>query len=360
MVPRNLFETASKYIDFRKYEDLINEKLNNFVGSLKKHFAWIDSKKILEMFWDIVDKNLTPNPHNLNVKIVLVAGRFITLDLLLEDKKINKLEFDIFHQWYKYLCERVIPYVHKIPDNFFGSLLSGIPLINVDPIVSLFKKANKSFSQTPNLKELLLDKKVDAIKKIMKFENHYMKLYPVVLNKCELFGLELGKHEGGKKYQADLRRIFHLSQRNAEGKIIREGGKFKPPMLLDYILNSLVHIRNAISHPDRGGIRLINKDTVKIIDCKPSGEITYEKEYNFPGLWQVIYILTLLELGLENMALFIDVFKHAMFIERKHNIWFMCDCNHFAKYFILPSTQLLICKKCGKPHSTNKLLVSTI
>ena len=72
--------------------------------------------------------------------------------------------------------------------------------------------------------------------------------------------------------------------------------------MFNFLLNSLVHIRNAIGHPDRGGIRLTNKDIVKIIDCKPSGEITYEKEYNFPGLWQVKYILTLLELGFENMA----------------------------------------------------------
>ena len=360
MVPRNNIEVARKYIDFRRHEDVICERVNNFVGALRAHFSWINPKTILNLFWDIVDKNLNPNPHDLNVKIVFLAGRFISLDLLFEEKKINQREFNIFHQWYKYLCERIIPHVHKIPDNFFGSLLSNIPIINIEPIISLFKKAERLFSQSPNLKELLLNKEIDVIEKAMKFENHFTKLYPAFLNKCELFGLELGKCEGGKKYQNDLRKIFHLSQRTANGIVIQKGGKFKPPELIDYILDSLIHIRNAIGHPDRVGIIIISKDMVKIIDSKSTGEVTYEKKYNMAGLWQVIYILTLFELGFETMALFIDIFKHAMLIERKCNLLFICDCKHIEKYFIRSSTKFLICKKCGKLHWTNKLFVSKL
>lgn len=298
--------------------------------------------------------------HNISVKIVLLAGRFITLDLLMEEKKISRLEFEIFHHWYKYLCERVIPHVPNIPDNFFGSLLSGIPVINLAPLSSLYEKAIRLFSQTPNLKDFLINKKSNHIEKVMKFEDHFTKLYPVLLNRCELYGMELGKHEGGKKYQNNLRSIFHLSHRNAKGIIIQIGGKFKSPELIDNILNSIIHIRNALSHQDRGGIQYISEDIVKITDRNSKGKITYEREYNFAGLWQGIYVLTLLELGLEAMALFIDVFKHSMFIERKHNIWFNCDCNHIDKYFIYPSTQFLICRKCGKLHFTKYLIASPL
>lgn len=360
MVPRNPFETARNFINFRKYEDVISIRINNFVGALKTHFNWLNSQKILNIFWDIVDKKINPDPHNLNVKIVYLAGKFMMFDFLLEEKKISQLDFDIFHQWYKYLCERIIPHVHKIDDNFFGSLISNIPIINVEPMCSLFEKAIKMFNQTRNLKDYLINEEVDPIDKVMKFEQHYMKLYQAFLNRCELFGLEMGKNEGGKNYQDNLRKIFHLNQRNAKGGIIQKGGKFKPPELIDFILDQLVHIRNAIGHENRGGIRIVGDNMVRIIDSNHIGVITYEKEYNFPGLWQVIYILTTFEIGFEMVALFIDIFKHAMFIESKYNVPFICDCNYIDKYFIQPSTKLIICKKCGKLHFTDKLQVAII
>ena len=355
MVPRNPFKNSRNRINFKKHNSIINEKVNNFVGNLKTHFNWINPKEILKLFWNLLDENFKPDPYNLSVKIAFLAGRFVITDLLLEEKKINKQEFEIFHQWYKYLCERIIPCVHRIPDYFFGSLVSGIPILNINPIIALFEKAIKLFSQTPNLKDFLLDEKIDPIEKIMKFEQHYTKLYSAFLNKCELFGFELGKFEGGKNYRNDLRRIFHLSVRNEKGIIIHPGGKNKPSELIDLILDSLIHIRNAISHPDKGGIRLVRKDFVKIVDCKDTGEITYEKEYNFAGLWQVIYVLTLFEIGFNTMALFIDIFKHAMFLEFRYSVLFICDCNYFDKYLILPKTKFVICKSCKKPHLTNKL-----
>lgn len=355
MVPRNPFKNSKGHIIIKKNDCKITDKVKNFAGMFKSHFNWINPNEIVKLFWNLLDEKFRPDPHDLNVKIAFLAGKFVIIDILLEEKKINKKEFEIFHLWYKYLCKRIIPCVHKIPGKFFGSLVSGVPIININPIIALFDKANKLFSQTPNLKDFLLDNKIDPIEKIIKFEEHYTKLYPAFLNKCELFGSELGKYEGGKNYRNDLRRIFHLSVRNEKGIISKTGGKHKPPELIDLILDSLVHIRNSINHPDKGGIRLARKDFVKIIDCKETGEITYEKEYNFAGLWQVIYILSLFEIGFQTMALFIDVFKHGLSIESRYNVLFVCDCDYIEKYFILPTTEFIVCKRCKKPHLTYNL-----
>lgn len=51
MVARNYFEIARENINFRKYEDLITEKLIDFVGSLKTHFNWLNPTKIIDLFW---------------------------------------------------------------------------------------------------------------------------------------------------------------------------------------------------------------------------------------------------------------------------------------------------------------------
>lgn len=355
MVPRNPFKNSKGHIIIKKNDHKITDRVKNFAGMFKSHFNWINPNGIVKLFWNLLDEKFIPDPHDLNVKIAFLAGKFVIIDILLEEKKINKKEFEIFHLWYKYLCKRIIPCVRKIPDKFFGSLVSGVPIININPIIALYDKAIKLFSQNPNLKDFLLDNKIDPIEKIIKFEEHYIKLYPAFLHKCELFGSELGKYEGGKNYRNDLRRIFHLSVRNEKGIISKTGGKHKPPELIDLILNSLIHIRNAINHPDRGGIQLFSKDAVRIIDCKDSGEITYNKEYNFAGLWQVLYILTLFEIGFTTMALFIDVFKHANFIESKYKVLFLCDCYYFDNYFILSGTKFVICKRCKKPHFINDL-----
>ncbi len=36
---------------------------------------------------------------------------------------------------------------------------------------------------------------------------------------------------------------------------------------------------------------------------------------------------------------------------------FICDCKHIDKHFVHPPINFIICKKCGKLHSTNNLRV---
>ena len=147
----------------------------------------------------------------------------------------------------------------------------------------------------------LFNEKIHPWARVLEFENHYRFEYALFLIRCASFGKEMSRFEK-TEYQLKLTSIFQLYNNTEITPSSRE--------LINH-LNRLQIIRNAISHPERAGIRYLEKKhKIKIMNYSPQKKkYTNEEEISFRELWNIGYILTLFDRTFIDVALALSLIK---------------------------------------------------
>jgi len=300
------FKPFKDNVDLEKYQKIINEGLKKTIEFLErciKNYDFTESKKT---FFEILEGKEYYNKNNPNHKIAYLASRFISFDILLSVGKIDPYIKKLHYEWFNYLFNRIYRDINYFSNKILEELYSDYPVgdseifqtVSQRVLFNIYKLKKKGYV---DLIDLLKDPKIHPWEKILEFENIYRFDYAVFLIRSGYLGEELAKFEGNKDYSKDLDKIFQLKNNNER----------TPPQIVVKEIERLKHVRNAISHPERAGIRYkrdINK--VKIMAYDPKKKIySYQEEIRMIDLWDISYILTLLDRDFVSAALAISIIK---------------------------------------------------
>ncbi len=340
MSTRNYVEFYRNKVDYHKYRNEINKFINQIVHDFTSMYKGITNYRIRDVFWELVDDKLKYDQGNWYHVFANFMGRLVIYEILFTEKKIKKAHKDIHTQWGGYLVKLLIPHEPQIPNKFYIELIQNMPVPDYETVQQLYEEGKILFNNE-NLKEILLDSAINPHQKILKFKVHFNNLFEVLLAKCTFLDQELSKY-GETAHKNSFYEIFQLNNFN----------KRTPPELIRRVLILLTHIRNASSHGSKAGIVCINKNRIRIKDFNNKGELTFEKFFTFDSLYDCYYILLLLIMEFELVAIMISLHRVMRELNTKYNKRFICSqCGYENIVFIHPERTNVVCDKCKSRFS---------
>ncbi|MHA1251863.1 MAG: hypothetical protein ACTSRP_17875 [Candidatus Helarchaeota archaeon] len=343
----NPFKVAKQNINFMEYKDEFESFLENYIRLFKDSYPWININEIKTYFWKLVEEADKEHPNNWKVNLCYFLGKILTLTILLYQGRITQQLYDLNLKWFNYLVNRFKPFISNISSDFLGKIYYGTPVMELPQAKSLLKKMVKIFG-TSNLIEIFQNSDIDVIDKILAFEENFRIYYSYFLTRCKHIGDELNRLENGDKLRNwgnDLYKIFFLNNDNDK----------TPPNIVRETLIKLIHIRNAISHNEGGGISHIDEDIVVIIDKNRNGEITFKRTLKVEDLWKFYYELINLDRVLDLFALFIQVCIQLENEKENYVFIFSCSCGNIAQIYIPYNISEFACEKCFKIYKISEL-----
>lgn len=303
----NPFDFLNKFLDPVKYK----KDINKFIKKLTKELGILIKKSLGEnltkyYFWDLLEHTKNYNPFNGYHLIASLTARLLLYKILYKADYCNEKTYQLSQKWFKYLKKRILPYESDIPIIFFAKISANYPVKNENSIISLLNE-NKYLTKEENLRDLLEDPAEDPYKKVLRFKETYKNYYGIFLGRCEYLGEELSKYEGNKnigRYGNNIYNIFQLNNNNKE----------TPPQLIRDLLSSLIHIRNAIAHPERCIIIKPQINKIQILDFNRNGTQTYNEVFDLKSLWDYYYYLIFLDIGINTIALYFITIKNIRII----------------------------------------------
>ena len=214
------------------------------------------------------------------------------------------------------------------------------------PAKSLLKRMIKVYG-TNNLIEVFQNQELDVTDKIRAFDENYKLHYSYFLTRCEHIGNQLNKFENPnnlKNWGNNLYNIFFLKKNHAK----------TPSNLVEQTLIELIHVRNALSHIESGGIHEIDDSHIKIIDKDKLGKISFERIVELEDLWKFYYDLISIDRVLDMFALFLQVWEQVKRENDNNVVYFVCSCGNTTKIYIPPHQKELICRDCFRKHDVSK------
>jgi DNA-directed RNA polymerase subunit RPC12/RpoP len=154
------------------------------------------------------------------------------------------------------------------------------------------------------------------------------------INRWTEIGKEWERIEG-KKYGNDPRKIFKLE---------KEKGT-----LLSIMIDALIHIRNAISHPTGGGIYPTDETHFRVVDCKTNGEKSFDKVFPVSALWGFVYSINLMSRGLNAFSMLVIIYQDIIQLNKKNNRVIACpNCGAQMIKYIDTNSKNIKCSRCKR------------
>jgi len=349
MIPyaHNPFKVSKEFIDYTEYKEEIEEFIEKYISPFKEIFSWIDVNDLQIFFWKMVEEVDVIHPNNWKVNFSYLIGRILSLKALLQQRKIIPQLYQLNLEWFDYLVNRFIPHITNISKDFLSKIYSGIPIMELSQAKSLLKRMVRVYG-TSDLYEILQDSNIDNIDKIRAFDEFFRLHYGYFLTRCQHIGEELNRLENPQRLRnwgSDLYKIFFLKKKHAK----------TPPMLVEETLIELIHVRNAASHIESGGIHEINNTIIKILDITKEGKITFERILVVEELWKYYYELINMDRVLDMFSLFIQVCLQLKYENDNNVIIFICSCGETSEIYVPPNKENIICSKCFKIYKTSDL-----
>ena len=201
---------------------------------------------------------------------------------------------------------------------------------------------------TNNLIDVLTSSDADIIDKVRVFEENYLLHYGYFLTRCKHIGDELNRLENPnhlKIWGKDLRKIFFLGKNHQK----------TPPPLVEETLIELIHVRNAASHIESGGIHNIDDSKIKISDQNPKGVSTFDRIIEVEDLWKFYYELINLDRSLDILTLFLQVCLQLIYEQENNVVRFICKCGNNSITYISPEALKIGCSQCFKIYKVSSL-----
>ncbi len=338
MSTRNHIEFYREKLDYHKYQSEINNYINKIVHEFTKAYKGITNYRILEVFWDLVDKNISYDPGNWYHVFASFFGKLVIIEIIYVEKKIHKFHKNIHNEWVGYLAKLLIPHEPQISNKFFIKLIQNMPVPDYESVLELYEEGIILFNE--NLKEIFFNNSINPHEKILKFKANFLNLFDVFLAKCSFIDKELSKH-GETAHINSLHEIFQLNNSNER----------TPPKLLRKTLIVLNHIRNAISHSSKAGIVYFEKKGIRIRDFNRKGKLTFERFFTFEELYDSYYLLLILLMEFELMAIMLSLHRVIRELNFKYNKRLKCSiCGHECVVFVHPARSNVVCDKCKTRH----------
>lgn len=292
------------------------------------------------------------HPNNWKVNLCYFLGRILSLKALLHQGKITQQLYDLNVKWFDYLINRFKPHIVKISNRFLGKIYSGFPVMELPQAKSLLERMKRVYG-TNNLMEVFQNPEVNIIDKIRAFDENFRLHYGYFLTRCQHIGDELNRLENPKRLRNwgnDLYKIFFLNKNHDK----------TPPILVEETLIELIHVRNAASHIESGGIHNLSDTLIKIIDKNKEGKITFERIVEMEDLWKFYYDLINIDRVLDMFALFLQVCLQLKYENDNNVVIFTCSCGNVSKIYIPPNIEKIVCKECFKIHKVSDLIKSKL
>ena len=340
------FKVAKDNIDFTQYKDEIEVFIERYILPLKQLFPWINEESFKNYFWKLTEEVDKIHPNRWEVNLSYLLGRILVLKALLNQNRIIQQLYDLNVQLFDYLVKRFTPHILNISSDFLGKIYGGVPVMESPPAKSLLKRMTKVYGSN-NLIEVLQNQELDITDKIRAFDENYRLHYSYFLTRCEHIGDQLNILENSnnlKNWGNNLYNIFFLGRNHAK----------TPPKLVDQTFIELIHVRNALSHIESGGIHEIDNSHVKIIDKDKSGKISFERIIEVEDLWKFYYDLISIDRILDMFALFLQVVVQLKHENDNNVVYFVCSCGNTANIYIPPDQNELYCKNCFRKHEVSK------
>lgn len=343
----NPFKTAQEHVDYREYKDEVENFIERYVHPLKEVFDWIDIEDFKRFFWKIVDSVDEFHPNTWKVNLSYLLGRILVLKVLLHRRRIIPQVYNLNLKWFDYLAERFKPHIHSISNDFLGQIYDGIPVMELPQAKSLLDRMVRVYG-TNDLFDILGSSEVDIIEKIRVFEEYYRLHYGYFLTRCKHIGDELNRLENPnnlKNWGKDLRKIFFLEKNHQK----------TPPTLVEETLCELIHVRNAASHIEIGGIHNIDDSIIHILDQNSQGLSTFNRILEVKDLWKFFYDLINLDRSLDMVTLFLQVCLQLRYEQENNVVRFICECGNNSITYISPEARKIACARCLKVYKVSRL-----
>ena len=338
MSTRNYIEFYREKLDYHKYQSKINKYTNKIVHAFTKKYKGITNYRVLEVFWDLVDIKVNYDQRNWYHVFASFIGKLVVFEILYDEKKINKFHKEMHNEWTGYLVNLLIPHEPKIPNKFFIELIQNMPVPDYETVIELYEEGIILFNE--NLKEIFFNKSINPYERILKLKSNFSNLFEVFLSKCRFIDQELSKH-GETAHINSLHEIFQLNNSNER----------TPPKLVRNNLIILIHIRNAISHSSTSGIVHFEKKGIRVRDFDSKGNLTFEIFFTFEELYDYYYLLLILLMDFELMALMLSIHRVIRELNIEYNKKFKCPiCGYVSVVFIHPERTNIVCDKCKTRH----------
>lgn len=302
MLDKNKLKIFKANINLNNHANLIKGGIKKTLELIQKQTIFTQVLSQFKRLWKSIDEY----KHNNDIhRIVYLSALIIQTIILFYEKKIEKWLYELKNDWFDYLFKRTYPYLDDFSNQILNELHSDYPFGDIEiyktvaeRIVFNIKRCNYS---EENYQKYLFNEEIEPWARILQFENHYRFEYALFIIRCAYFGEEMSKFEG-KDYQRKLTSIFQLYEKN----------KITPKS--DHIKNHLIrlqNIRNAISHPERAGIRYLEKThKIKFMNYNPQKkEYNWVEEASLRELWNIGYVLTTLDRTFIDVALSLSLLR---------------------------------------------------
>ena len=344
MLTRNFFPQIKKFVDLKKYEEFINEKIEFWHLKLFKEFELVSLEKLNHAFWELYDELKPFNPLNWYDLCSICIIKSYSPDILLKDGKIILETQKIQAEWLKYLTKRIIQNQSSLPHDFFEKLASDAPLPIPDmKSMETLLEDNVDLINHYDLLDVLHNPDYSPIKKIKIFREYYVSYFELFNRRCQYIEKNLAQKEG-RTCLKKLHDIFQLNNDNER----------RPPEYARNALKIIIHVRNACTHRN---ITVISENLVLIRDFKPNtNEITYEDRRTIPQLYEYYYILIALDRAFGIIALLILLLRHLINVVKQSGKYILCHkCGRLDHYIFNPDNDILVCNNCKWPHDVKDL-----
>ena len=343
----NPFIEGKKHVNYQDFKVEIENLVEQYIQIFKDVFAWIDLGEFKRFFWDIVESDDQIHPNNWKVNLSYLVGMIICQKVLLTRGKIISQVYELHIKWFDYLVMRFSPHINNLTNDFLGKIYDGVPVMELPQAKSLIDRMKRVYG-TNNLIDVFTNPNVDITDKIRAFDENYKLHYGYFLTRCKHIGDELNRLENQnnpKMWGSDLRKIFYLGKNHQKS----------PPPLIDDTLDELIHVRNALSHVESGGISSIDNSKIEITDQTPQGMKTFNRIVEVGDLWKFYYELISLDRGLDMISIFLQVGLQLIEEQKNNIVRFMCECGNDSITYISPEWTEIVCKNCLKIHRVSRL-----
>ena len=343
----NPFKVANENIDFTQYKEEVEAFIEKYIDPLKNLYTWIEVNEVKEYFWKLVQEVDIIHPNNWKVNICYFLGRILTLKALLHIGRINPQVYDLNVKWFDYLVNRFSPYITKISTDFLGKIYEDIPVMESPQAKSLLDRMVTVYG-TNNLIEVFQNPEINITEKIRAFDENYRLHYGYFLTRCRHIGDQLDKYENPnnpRHWGSDLRKIFSLERNPIKA----------PPQVVQDTLIEFIHVRNALSHIESGGVFNIDNKLVKIVDKKPQGTITFERIVEVEDMWKFYYELINFDRVLDMFALFLQACLQIKNENENNVVIFTFSCGNVSKSYIPSEAKEMVCMNCFRIYKVSEL-----
>jgi len=341
------FLVAKENIDFMEYKEEVEEFLEKYILPLKDLYPWINIDEFKKFFWKLVKETDKIHPNNWKVNLCYFLGRMLILKALLHQGKIIQQLYELNLKWFDYLLNRFKPFFTKTSNDFLGKIYDGVPVMELPQAKSLLDRMVRVYG-TNNLINIFQNPEIDIIDKIRAFDENFRLHYGYFLTRCKHIGDELNRLENAnnpRNWGNDLYKIFFLSNNHNK----------TPSYLVQETLIELIHIRNAASHIESGGLSNINNSLIKIIDRNKNNNITFERIIEVADLWKFYYELINLDRILDMFALFLQACLQLKYENENNVVIFSCSCGNITQIYIPPDMSNFVCTECLRIHKVSEL-----